>query len=107
MSRDGASLINMYSTVRQSSRTLLVIETIHGEVFGAFVSSPWRERNNIMNYYGSCEAFLWKMRQSRFTPTCSMDEQVELERDIEVFSWSQLNRNISPLPPLILVLGCI
>ena len=91
MSRDGASLDAMYHSIRQSPKTLLTIETFTGEVFGAFVSSPWRTQRG---FYGSCEAFLWKLKESRFTTTESVEEQVKLEGNIEIFQWSQENRNI-------------
>lgn len=91
MVKNGASLHGLYNSIRQCSKTLVVIETVNGEVFGAFVSSPWRKYSS---FYGSCETFLWRLRKSRFTPTMSIDEQIELERDIEVFKWSQENRNI-------------
>ena len=102
MTRDGASLQGLYDTVRQSTRTLIAIETVNGEVFGAFISSPWR---SYPSFYGSCEAFLWRMKQSRFTPTLSVEEQIELEKDIEVYKWSQENRNIQMSDPTKLVIG--
>lgn len=91
MTRDGSSIHSLYNSVRQSSRTLIAIETTDGEVFGCVVSSPWRNNND---YYGSCEAFLWRMKQSRFVPTLSLNKQIELESDIETFLWSTENRNI-------------
>lgn len=91
MNRDGASILSLYNTIRQSTKTLLAIETVNGEVFGAFISSPWR---SYQSYYGSCEAFLWRLNKSRFTPTASVEEQIELESDLNVFTWSQENRNI-------------
>lgn len=91
LSKDGASLDALYQSIRQSSETILAIETFDGEVFGAFVSSPWRRQKG---FYGSCEAFVWKMKESRYTATNSIEEQIRLESDISVFKWSQENRNI-------------
>eukprot|EP00555_Chaetoceros_dichaeta_P004233 CAMPEP_0198261240 /NCGR_PEP_ID=MMETSP1447-20131203/10000_1 /TAXON_ID=420782 /ORGANISM="Chaetoceros dichaeta, Strain CCMP1751" /LENGTH=490 /DNA_ID=CAMNT_0043949093 /DNA_START=24 /DNA_END=1496 /DNA_ORIENTATION=+ len=102
MSRDGASTHSLYNSVRQSSRTLIAIETTNGEVFGAFVSSPWRNSNT---FYGSCEAFLWRMKESRFTPTSSLEEQIELESDVETFLWSTENRNVQFSSPGKLAIG--
>ncbi len=102
MTRDGASLQGLYDTVRQSTRTLIAIETVKGEVFGAFVSSPWR---HYTSFYGSCEAFLWRVRKSRFTATSSIEEQIELEKDIEIYKWSQENRNIQMSDNNKLVIG--
>ncbi len=102
MTRDGSSLTSLYDSIRQSSRTLLAIETVNGEVFGAFVSSPWR---NYSSFYGSCEAFLWRLNKSRFTPTNSVEEQMKLESSVEIFKWSQENRNIQMSDKKKLVIG--
>ncbi len=91
LSQDGASLDALYHSIRQSSKTIVAIETFSGEVFGAFLSSPWRTQRG---FYGSCEAFVWKLKESRFTPTDSIEEQARVESNVEVFKWSQDNRNI-------------
>ena len=91
LSRDGANLQTLYDSIRQSSPTLLAIETSYGEVFGAFTTSPWREHKN---FYGSCEAFLWRLKQSRYFPCKSMEEQFQLERQVDCFKWSRANRNV-------------
>jgi len=102
MNRDGASLKTVYNSIRQSSRTLLAIETCNGEVFGAFVSSPWRPHTS---FYGSCEAFLWRLSKSRFTPTSSLEAQRQIESDIDVFTWSQENRNVQMSDETKIVIG--
>lgn len=91
MVRDGSSILNLFNCVRQSSRTLLAIETADGDVFGGFVSSPWRNHND---FYGSCEAFLWRLKSSKFVPCSSMEEQVKMESCIEAFKWSRQNRSV-------------
>mmetsp|Transcript_23709 Transcript_23709/g.55239 ORF Transcript_23709/g.55239 Transcript_23709/m.55239 type:complete len:185 (+) Transcript_23709:470-1024(+) len=82
----------LLSKVRSSHRTILAIETFDGDVFGAFVSSPWRPHPN--GYYGACEAFLWRLAKRRTTNCSTVEEQIDLESNIEVFSWSNKNRNI-------------
>jgi len=89
---DGASMYTLLNKIRNSARTFIAIETDQGDVFGSFTSSPWRIQPN--GYYGSAEAFLWRLKKSRFTPCASVEEQVELESDVEVFEWSRHNRNI-------------
>jgi len=91
MGRDGASLDALYYSIRQSTRTLLAIETVNGEIFGAFVSSPWRDHRS---FYGSCEAFLWRVKESRFMHSSSVEEQARLESNLQVFKWSQENRSV-------------
>jgi len=59
--RDGASLSTLLSKVYHSTRTVIAIETLDGDVFGAFTSSPWR--NYGSQYYGSGESFLWRRSQ--------------------------------------------
>jgi hypothetical protein len=89
---DGASFYTLLHKVRNSARTFIAIETDQGEVFGSFTSSPWRVHPD--KYYGSAEAFLWRLKKSRFTRCASVEEQVQLESDVEVFEWSRENRNI-------------
>mmetsp|Transcript_16135 Transcript_16135/g.23628 ORF Transcript_16135/g.23628 Transcript_16135/m.23628 type:complete len:445 (+) Transcript_16135:537-1871(+) len=91
MVKDGSSILNLFNCVRQSSRTLLAIETVDGDVFGGFVSSPWRNHND---FYGSCEAFLWRLKSSKFVPCSSMEEQVKMESSVETFNWSRQNRSV-------------
>jgi hypothetical protein len=75
----GASLPSLLSKVRTSRHTILSIETKDGHVFGAFCSSPWRVRPG---WYGSGEAFLWRLKNSRITPgtkTRNYDHDNEME----------------------------
>ena len=93
--RDGASLRILLHKVRTSARTVLAVETMEGDVFGAFTSTPWRPHGNM--FYGSCEAFVWRLRKSRFTECHTVQDQIELESDVEVFDWSRKNRNVQSL----------
>ena len=92
MVRDGASFFTLLNKIRNSARTILVVETDQGDVFGSFTSSPWRILPG--QYYGSAEAFLWRLKKSRFAPCASVEDQIALESDVEVFEWSRNNRNI-------------
>uniref|UniRef100_A0A7S3PWU6 Oxidation resistance protein 1 n=1 Tax=Chaetoceros debilis TaxID=122233 RepID=A0A7S3PWU6_9STRA len=86
--RDGASFYNMLQQIRASQHTLIGIETTDGEVFGSFSSSPWRKSKT---YFGSGEAFLWKMKNDRKTLCKSVIDQASLESDVEVFAWTGKN----------------
>lgn len=86
--RDGANLEILKRYVRAAPNTILAIETSNGDVFGAFTSSPWRQSPS---YFGSGQAFLWKMRYNRMTPCHSLFEQAHLESEIDVFIYSGLN----------------
>ena len=86
--RDVSSLESLYNSIRQSPRALLAIEMVEGEVFGAFMSSQWRTNGG---FYGSCKAFIWNMKRSRFVETNFLQEQVQLEERMDVFHWSRDN----------------
>jgi hypothetical protein len=88
--RDGASLPSLLRQIRGTKHTVIAIETVEGEVFGSFTSSPWR-RN--WNYYGNGESFLWRMRRSRSEKDAqySVLDQAKLESELDVFQWTGLN----------------
>ena len=86
--RDGASLDTLKRYVRAATHSVLAIETTGGEVFGSFTSSPWRTQSG---YYGTGQAFLWRMRKSRKTKVYSLFEQAQLETEIEIYPYSGLN----------------
>jgi len=88
MVRDGAHMRALLKHVRNSSRSILAIETTDGDIFGAFTSTPWRPQGRT--YYGSCEAFVWRLKKSRYSDIIqTVEEQSNLESQIEVFKWSQ------------------
>lgn len=91
--RDGASLPSLLRNIRGTRRTIIAIETVEGEVFGTFTSSPWRKN---WNYFGNGESFLWRMRRSRSEKDAqhSILDQAKLESELEVFYWSGRNNLI-------------
>lgn len=88
--RDGASLPSLLRHIRGTKHTLIAIETVEGEVFGSFTSSPWRKN---WNYYGNGESFLWRMRRSRSEKDAqySVLDQAKLESELDVFQWTGSN----------------
>jgi hypothetical protein len=52
--------------VRASKWTIIGVETMEGDVFGSFTGTPWRKQKG---WYGSGEAFLWRLKQSRLAST--------------------------------------
>lgn len=95
MNRDGSAMRAIVQQVRNSTRTLLAIETMDGHVFGAFCSSPWIPRG--AKYFGTGESFVFRLAASRFSPTGSVRDQETLERNVDVFKWSGHNRNVQRL----------
>ena len=88
--RDGAHLPSLLKTIRGTKHTLIAIETVEGEVFGSFTSSPWRKS---WNYYGSGESFLWRMRRTRSEKDAqhSILDQAKLESELDIFYWAGAN----------------
>eukprot|EP00977_Amphora_coffeiformis_P001984 scaffold375_cov157-Amphora_coffeaeformis.AAC.4 len=86
--RDGANLLTMLRHVRSSTATLLAIETTEGHVFGSFTAEAWRL---AQGWYGTREAFLWKMRRTRAqdiaTTPASIYQQAMQESEIQVFPY--------------------
>lgn len=97
MIRDGASMRTLLHKVQSSPRTVLAIETMDGSVFGAFTSSTWRPHGP--GFYGSCEAFLWRMSKSSSyrSKEGRMSKRISPGNNIEVFPWSGKNRNIQAM----------
>ncbi|XP_026480368.1 TBC1 domain family member 24 isoform X1 [Ctenocephalides felis] len=67
----GCSLTTFYFRVEQHEPTLLMIKTCNNEVFGAYCSSRWYERNmkddrgNRQAYFGTGETFLFSLYPER------------------------------------------
>lgn len=89
--RDGASFETLLRYARAAKHTILAIETTNGDVFGSFTSDIWRTNHG---YFGSGEAFLWKVRQSRMTPCHSLREQAKMESDVLVYPYSGFNNYV-------------
>jgi len=87
--RDGSSLGTLLQQVRGARYTLLALETVDGEVLGCFTSTCWKRQHN---FFGSGEAFLWRMRQPRRTSSSrSILDQAQLESELDVYPWSGKN----------------
>ena len=86
MVRDGASLSTLLRQVRGSTNTLLAMETIDGQVFGAYCTSPWTTQPH---FYGTGDSsFVWRMNHSRMEMADSVWEQAKRETDLDMFHHS-------------------
>jgi hypothetical protein len=74
--------------MQRSSYTILAVETLDGEVFGAFTSQPW---HITCQYYGTPESFLWRLRKRRMNQ--SRDQPLS-DGDLEVYRYVGNNKNI-------------
>lgn len=89
--RDGADFNAFLKNTHDNEYTILAIETVEGEVFGSFTRSSWRLEPD---YYGSGEAFLWRMKGSRADVLGSVFEQAHRETQIDVYPYSFQNKFI-------------
>jgi len=62
LERDGDSLSTLMDKIRPCQHTIMCVETVDGHVFGSFCSTPWRMQSK---WYGSGEAFLWRLKSPR------------------------------------------
>lgn len=88
--RDGADPQLMLRNVQEAQHTLMAMETLDGQVFGAFTSCPWEIQHG---YFGTTgESFLWRMKGLREeVEGKSLWEQAHQEADLEVFPYSFQN----------------
>jgi hypothetical protein len=76
--RDGANREALLWNTRNSEHSVLAIETVDGEIFGAFTSQKWHPHHD---FFGSRESFLW-----RWNP--------DQEEPLEFFHFSHLNEDV-------------
>ncbi|XP_065163802.1 GTPase-activating protein skywalker isoform X6 [Atheta coriaria] len=88
----GCSLTTFYVRVEQHEPTLLMIKTINNEIFGAYCSSKWGERNlkddrgNRQAYFGTGETFLFSLYPERAKyPWVGMEGENTLGHAAELF----------------------
>ena len=55
------------------------------------------------SYFGSGEAFLWKVRNDRTTESKSIIDQAQLESEIEVYPWTRNNYFLYSSVPMIIL----
>lgn len=88
--RDGADPGVLLTNVLGCTNTLMAIETVEGEVFGAYTGAPWAIQPN---FFGTGETFVWKMKSARNDASGSLYEQALREADIAVFKYSFQNND--------------
>ncbi|KAL1512576.1 hypothetical protein ABEB36_002148 [Hypothenemus hampei] len=88
----GCSLTTFYVRVEQHEPTLLMIKTCNNEVFGAYCSSRWCERNqkddrgNRQAYFGTGETFLFSLYPERAKyPWVGVDGDRNVSHGAELF----------------------
>ncbi|XP_030382836.1 GTPase-activating protein skywalker isoform X12 [Scaptodrosophila lebanonensis] len=88
----GCSLTTFYVRVEQHEPTLLMIKTCNNEVFGAYCSSRWFERNvkddrgQRQAYFGTGETFLFSLYPERAKyPWVGIENDKDLGHSSELF----------------------
>ncbi|VEU39620.1 unnamed protein product [Pseudo-nitzschia multistriata] len=112
--RDGASLDRLLDAVGESQcgancSSVLAVETTKGEVFGAFLTEPWKRSGK--RWFGGGQSFLWTTcetgvgerptrdrgknrtlgRRNRVPPTTTTPGQQQQQHHLEVFPYSFAN----------------
>jgi hypothetical protein len=99
--RDGASLATLLSSVRASTYTIIGVETDDGEVFGSFTGSPWRTGTK---WFGSGEAFLWRLKKSRIT-SLRNSHRSNFENEMEVYPFTGYDELVQYCTPKTMAIG--
>jgi hypothetical protein len=89
--RDGSSMHTFLKQARGAECAILAIETVDGEVFGAFTGSPWSAGPS---YSGTGEAFLFRMKHSRAEKCWSVLDQAQMESEVDVYPFTGENDEI-------------
>ncbi|KAL3942534.1 MAG: hypothetical protein SGBAC_003280 [Bacillariaceae sp.] len=85
LGRDGDSFEGCLRIVNTTQRTLMVVRTTKGEVFGGFADAAWATKTLASaKFYGGASACLFKV---------AADDE-EVENPIRPFKWSGKNRYI-------------
>ena len=80
LARDGDSFDSCMRTITDVQRTLMVIRTTRGAVFGGYADSPWQSRHHgATKFYGSAQACLFS---------------VGTDKKLNVYKWTGKNRYI-------------
>jgi TLD len=96
--RDGASLDTLLEKTQGTKHCVLAIETVEGEVFGAFLAQPL-ERSS--QWTGSAESFLFAVEEKGGV----LDSSLDNAKKIRVFKHSFLNPYVQLCQPDRLLIG--
>mmetsp|Transcript_23729 Transcript_23729/g.34547 ORF Transcript_23729/g.34547 Transcript_23729/m.34547 type:complete len:512 (+) Transcript_23729:119-1654(+) len=108
--RDGDAFDAFLRLVHKEQRTLLVIKTSKGDVFGGYAETAWEvmhRRENSGGFYGSAQACLFKLLKKNVSnDDCATSadangynddigrQQLQNSNDINVYRWTGRNRYI-------------
>ncbi len=91
LNRDGDSFDGCLRIISDVARTLMVVRTTRGAVFGGYADSPWRHvESGSARFYGSAQACLFTVKDPE-KPTDRLKSPTNL---LNVYRWSGKNRYI-------------
>ncbi|CAG8446929.1 16821_t:CDS:2 [Acaulospora morrowiae] len=80
LDQDGTSMSTLYYKVKDKSPLVLAIKDMDDQVFGAFVTEPFRPHPS---YYGTGECFLWKSVEPQ--------SNISSKPEIKIYLWTGRN----------------
>jgi len=87
--RDGDSFETMLRLVKNNEKTLMVIRTTNGDVFGGFADTAWKKQHNYQQggkFYGGGQCVLY-----RVTTKKGADGKTE-QNGVKTYKWTGINR---------------
>ena len=97
LARDGDSFEAFLRHVAGWKRTLLVLSTSRGDVFGAYADSAWENQGHSLGatFYGSAQASLWRIESKNDNTGGSGSSGSK----VVVYKWTGANRYIQLCDP--------
>lgn len=91
LSRDGDSFDGCLRIIGTSKRTLMVVKTTRGDIFGGYAGAPWHSRKDYATakFYGSASSCLFS-----FSSPLSASSSSSSPSPIDVYRWTGKNRYI-------------
>lgn len=100
LSRDGDSFETFLRMVEGHNRTVLVVKTSSGQLFGGYADTRWEARHKsrqVDGFYGSAQACLFRF--PRFGNRDLIGQEIEssssqLDDEVLIYKWSGANRYV-------------
>lgn len=89
LARDGDSFETMLRLVKDNEKTLLVIRSTKGEVFGGFADTVWQVQHRFQEggkFYGGGQSVLYRVIRQKG------EDGQSIMKDVKVYKWTGLNR---------------
>jgi len=103
LARDGDSFEAFLRHVAGWKRTLLVLATSRGDVFGAYADSAWENQGHSLGatFYGSAQASLWRIQSSHTSDSGGggVGDGCSPSSKVIVYKWTGANRYIQLCDP--------